>query len=446
MSQVSRKRDRTARLLKLELLLWRHNRGIEVAELARLCSVSIRTVYRDLMALETELDVPIWQDDNKRGVVEGYFLPPVTLTQAEAMNVFLAARLMQNYSHVYNPSLVATFMKLNTILPSHLRDQVNNTLDSLEKLPRDERKFRNFSRLTEAWLSRRRVTLRYRELDPQEPVETLIEPYFIEPSISGLSSYVVAFCHLKKVIRAFKIDHIAGEVAISPETYEIPASFNVNDYISSAWDIFTSDELKTRGAIGAVKLRFSAKVGKSVMETIWHPSQQTEFQKDGTMIMTLKVRNTLSFRTWIMRWETEVEVLEPKALRNQIGMTVHSLANTYSDVKPDRFGKSDKGKKPKANLLADFERVSDEQWKRIAPLLPLPLSTGRPRSDDRYILNGILYVLNNKVRWSDIPHSYGAHTTFFTRYQKWKRTGLWKKIQSVLLSVANSQALCILTD
>jgi predicted DNA-binding transcriptional regulator YafY len=186
---------------------------------------------------------------------------------------------MQNCSNVYNPSLVATFMKLNTILPSHLRDQVNNTLDSIEKLPRDERKFRNFSKLTEAWLSRKRVTLKYQELDPQEPVETLIEPYFIEPSISGLSSYVVAYCHLKNVIRAFKIDHIAGEVVISPETYEIPSNFNVNDYISSAWDIFTSDELKTLGDIGTVKLRFSAKVGKSVTETIWHPSQQTEVRK-----------------------------------------------------------------------------------------------------------------------------------------------------------------------
>ena len=115
MSQSYRKRDRTARLLKLQVLLWQYPQGIKVDEISRRFSTSKRTIYRDLLALESELDVPIWEDSGKRGIVEGYFLPPVTLTQPEAMNIFLAARLMQNYSYVYNPSVIATFMKLNTM-------------------------------------------------------------------------------------------------------------------------------------------------------------------------------------------------------------------------------------------------------------------------------------------------------------------------------------------
>jgi predicted DNA-binding transcriptional regulator YafY len=433
MSQISQKNDRTARLLKLQLLLWQQKHGMDVAEIARRCSVSKRTVYRDLVSLETELKVPIWEEGNKRGIANGYFLPPVSFTQAEAINIFLASRLMQNYSYVYNPSLVATFIKLNSILPEHLQEQVKNTLDYLEKLPRDERKARNFLKIAEAWLSRHRVTFKYRELESQEAVESVIEPYFIEPSNLGMSSYLIAYSDTNKVIRGYKIDHIIGEVTINPDTYEIPANFNVNNYLDSPWDIFTGDRLKTPGNIRTVKLRFSAKIAWAVMETLWHPSQQTEIQADGTMIMTLKVRNTLSFRTWIMRWEKWVEVLEPRDLRNQIAKIIRSLNLVYNKTKPKRNISTERSGTTYPKTCSGLTEITEDQWKNIVRLLPVPSWTGRPRSNDRQIINGILYVLKNKVRWNDLPRNYGAPTTCYTRFQVWKKTGVWAKIQPFLI-------------
>jgi hypothetical protein len=112
------RRDRTARLLYLQILLWHHSQGIDVKEIARSCATSLRTVYRDLVALESELKVPIWQEGSKRGLVEGHFLPPIAFRQEEAINIFIASRLMQNYSYLYNPSVISTFMKLSSILPA----------------------------------------------------------------------------------------------------------------------------------------------------------------------------------------------------------------------------------------------------------------------------------------------------------------------------------------
>jgi predicted DNA-binding transcriptional regulator YafY len=434
MTQGFQKSDRVARLLKLQLLLWQQHHGMDVSEMARLCSVSKRTIYRDLITLEAELKVPIWEEGTRRGIVDGYFLPPITFTQEEAVNIFLAARLMQNYSYVYNPSLLATFIKLNAILPSHLREQINNTLNYLESLPRDENKIRNFSRISEAWLSRHRITFKYRELDTQEPVEFIVDPYFIEPSMLGMSSYLIAYCSQNKIIRGFKIDHIVDDVSINPETYEIPASFDVNDYVGSPWDIFTGDKLKSPGNIRTVKLRFNAKIARQVMETLWHPSQQTETGEDGTMIMTLRVRNTLSFRTWIMRWEKWVEVLEPGSLRKQIARMVHDLDVMYSDTQPKHRDAIDMSNLKKTKTPHIFTGITDDQWKQIGPLLPESARTGRPRLDDRQIINGIFYVLKNKIRWSDLPASYGAATTCNSRYMVWKKTGIWDKIQSVVKS------------
>jgi len=55
--------------------------------------------------------------------VDGHFLPPIAFRQEEAMNIFIASRLMQNYSYLYNPNVISTFMKLSSILPGELREE-----------------------------------------------------------------------------------------------------------------------------------------------------------------------------------------------------------------------------------------------------------------------------------------------------------------------------------
>ena len=71
------KKDRTARLLKLQMLLSEHPHGLTPAQMAAECSVSKRTMYRDINTLERELDVPLWAYRGVYGVSEGYFLSPI---------------------------------------------------------------------------------------------------------------------------------------------------------------------------------------------------------------------------------------------------------------------------------------------------------------------------------------------------------------------------------
>jgi len=63
----------------------------------------------------------------------------------------------------------------------------------------------------------------------------------------------------------------------------------------------------------------------------------------------------------------------------------------------------------------EFRELSDEEWGLIEPLLPSKAKTGRPRADDRSIINGILYVLTTGCRWMDIPPKYGHYSTAFRR-------------------------------
>ncbi len=156
------KRDRTARLMRLVQILSAHPEGVRTADVAERVGMSVRTVYRDLKAIEGELDVPLWQDGGRWGVDQDRaFLPPLKLTQAEAMAVVLATRLMVRYADKYDPDLAGAFSKLEQGLPPALAEHVERSLDVLAKAPRDERFSDHVHRLTKAWAERRVVELEY---------------------------------------------------------------------------------------------------------------------------------------------------------------------------------------------------------------------------------------------------------------------------------------------
>ena len=322
MGYNSRKRDRTARLLRLQLLLWQNPNGLTISEIARKCSVSERTIFRDLIALETELKVPLWGEGNKRGILEGHFLPPVTLTTGEAVNIFISSRLMLQMSQIYSPNIAATFMKINTVIPQPLKRHVQKTIDKLERLPINEVRFKNFQKLTEAWASHHRVRIIYQEREDKSK-EHIIEIYFIEPDFWSRCSYVIAYDQQRKSMHVFRTNRITGHVSILDETYETPEDFELRDFIDDAFGVYISKKTTI------FKLRFNSDVSKAVSQTIWHPSQKIEFLDDCSMIMTLRMRNAIYLRGWILGWSTDVEVLKPKWLRDQIVAINKTLGKMY---------------------------------------------------------------------------------------------------------------------
>jgi len=77
--------------------------------------------------------------------------------------------------------------------------------------------------------------------------------------------------------------------------------------------------------------------------------------------------------------------------------------------------------------------LTDEQWARLAPLLPPQKpATGRPANDHRTILNGILWVLKTGAPWRDLPERYGSWHTVYSRFARWQRAGIWQRILAEL--------------
>lgn len=313
---------KTERMLRIWLLLLRNPLRFTTRDLAQKFDVNVRTIYRDLDALDTELRVPVYEEKTKWAVDDSYFLPPIQFTLSEALNIFLAARLMLSYSHRYDPNVDSTFGALASALPPPLREQVQKTLDWMRGLPKSQRYLRTLAKLAEAWMSQHRIKITYRALQAEKAAERIIEPYFIEPAAAGHSSYVIAYCHRAGEIRNFKIERIE-DIQVTDETYTIPADFDANRYFGSAWGVVVEGEAKT------IQLRFDPGVARIIEETMWHPSQVLERQKDGSVVMTLRVMDTVELCSWILGWGGQVEVLEPHELREAIIETAETVLGIY---------------------------------------------------------------------------------------------------------------------
>ncbi|MCY0944975.1 IS5 family transposase [Streptomyces antarcticus] len=61
--------------------------------------------------------------------------------------------------------------------------------------------------------------------------------------------------------------------------------------------------------------------------------------------------------------------------------------------------------------------MSDAECELIQPLLPRPL-LGRPRLDDRMVLNGIVWKFRTGVAWRDVPERYGSWAGLHTRFRR----------------------------
>jgi len=325
MARKARK-GRTERLLNIWLLLYQNPHfRFSAKDIAERFGVTVRTIYRDLQTLQDDMGVPISEEGSKRSIAEGYFLPPIQFSLPEALNIFLAARLMLNYAHRYDPNTASTFFKLNSIVPSPLREQIQKTTDWMHKLPKDEKHLRILATLAEAWVSQHKVKIAYRALEAEKVTERLIEPYFIEPAAAGHSSYVIAYCHRTKSQRTFKIGRIKTIEATS-ESYTIPPDFDANEFLGSSWGISVYGEVKT------IKLKIvDPEIIRIMEETIWHPSQVVEKQRDGSVIMTLKVTDTIELYSWILGWGEKVEVLEPPELREDIIETAKAMLDVYKE-------------------------------------------------------------------------------------------------------------------
>ena len=77
-------------------------------------------------------------------------------------------------------------------------------------------------------------------------------------------------------------------------------------------------------------------------------------------------------------------------------------------------------------------RLTDEQWDCIADIFPPPARTGRPPSDRRMIVDGILWIMRTGSPWRDLPNEFGPWGTVWDLFDTWNADGTLDEILSRL--------------
>lgn len=73
-------------------------------------------------------------------------------------------------------------------------------------------------------------------------------------------------------------------------------------------------------------------------------------------------------------------------------------------------------------------RLTDDQWELIKDVFPPPAKTGRPPSDRRMIVDGILWILRTGAPWRDLPEEYGPWGTVWDLFDTWNHDGTLNEI------------------
>ncbi len=83
--------------------------------------------------------------------------------------------------------------------------------------------------------------------------------------------------------------------------------------------------------------------------------------------------------------------------------------------------------------------LTDSQWEFIAPMLPAPSKLGRPPTDRRLILNGILYVLKGGIPWRLMPSDLPPWKTVFHVFRKWTLDHTWDAMNDALRTLVRQE-------
>jgi len=323
---------RQQRLDRLHLLLTRHPLGLTEAEIAAETGLERRTVNNYLRELEFQ----------GRAYKDGlYWLPlqlrearlrPLDLSPEEAVTLYLGARLLAKQHDKRNEPAETALFKLAAALRADagVGDEIEQAARELARRPVQPGYQPIFRDLVRGYIYRKKVELTYRPLHWDRPFRTIFSTYLLEPSPIGYSTYLIGHSSAANALRAYKLERVEA-VHLTREGYAVPPDFPGLEILRTAWSIVMGEDTQR------VVLRFSPGVRRRVLETRWHPSQQTEDdpEQPGWLRWQVEVADTLDLLPWVRGWGADCEVLEPGELREALRREARRLAKVYSIALPE---------------------------------------------------------------------------------------------------------------
>jgi transposase len=94
--------------------------------------------------------------------------------------------------------------------------------------------------------------------------------------------------------------------------------------------------------------------------------------------------------------------------------------------------------------VSDPDRLTDEQWAQIAPLMPGGCKGKRgPRTDNRRFMDAVFWMARSGGRWKDLPERFGKVSAVKQRYYDWIERGVFATLFEALSGEADMEWLMV---
>jgi len=314
------------RLDRLQAILTtlQSKRIVRAEELANRFEVSLRTIYRDMRALEAG-GVPIGAEAGLGYYIgEGYRVPPVMFTREEARALLVAGKMVDRFTdETIGRHFKDALTKVRSVLDMERKDE----LDSLEKdiviSPFIYQKPMNtgslhFDNIQKALTDSFVLEIEYFSRGKGEETKRSVEPI-------GLTYYadnwhLIGWCRLRKDYRDFRLDRIA-RLQVLPEKYKRFKHPRLKEYLES---LVNETELEI------CTIQVDESIHQHLEGMKYRMGLIREEKKGPVYEMHFASYNMESIARFALMLGKNVQMAEPQALRNRIAELVTELANRYN--------------------------------------------------------------------------------------------------------------------
>jgi predicted DNA-binding transcriptional regulator YafY len=162
--------------------------------------------------------------------------------------------------------------------------------------------------LRRAILGMQLVVIRYEGPNAEEPATRILCPYGI---LYGGRGWLVAHADQRPDMRLWRLDRIVS-IDLLDRGFTRREDFDLSAYASQSFGVFQEEPID-------VVLRFEPEATDDAASWLFHPSQSTERDADGALIVRFRAGGALEMCWHLFSWGTAVTVVAPEKLRDELG-------------------------------------------------------------------------------------------------------------------------------
>lgn len=314
--------DQVARLYSLVMDLARTKQGVTAATIARRRDLPVRTVYRDLHALE-EVGFPLTTATGGRWKLvdrwEARVPFPLPVEQLAAL--YISRGLMKplrGTPFARNFDLLFERLAGGPISDGEnghgeLFPRLRTCLAFRSQLSIDYSDHRAvLETLCRACEVRATVRTVYYTETRRELTRRSIDPYclYYDPQLEAV--YLFGWCHLREDVRTFAV-HRFRQAAMTEKRFQSPAGFSAERHLRAAFRIWRGDNTL------AARIAIDPEAAGWVSERQWHSSQKVRQFADGGCELSFTVDGERELLRFVLQLGASAEVIEPAWFRRAVG-------------------------------------------------------------------------------------------------------------------------------